>query len=430
MKISFHTLGCKVNQYETQVLKEKLGEAGFEIAKKGETADICVVNSCTVTSVSDRKTRQIISKARRGGDVFLVLTGCFVSAFAKEAAGLDVDLLIPNEEKMKLPELLSERFGEQINTRVKVPRNALPECRTRAFLKIQDGCNRSCSYCIIPKSRGMSHSKSLDEIKTQVSKLAERGFKEIVLVGINLLFYGEDIGCELADAVELVCGDPKIQRVRIGSLEPEVVTRRLLVRLLQQQKFCPHFHISLQSGSNEVLRNMNRHYTAQEYEANVGMIRELFKDASITTDVIVGFPGETELDFEESLEFVRRMKFAKVHIFPYSRRLGTKAALMEQVAAEVKKRRFERMNVVAKAGQREFYLRMVGRTESVLFESAVGTAGQFRGYTPNYVGVLFASGDDPRNEIVKLRIVAADENGCVGVKITNDWPRKQKGRAY
>ncbi|GHV30477.1 tRNA (N(6)-L-threonylcarbamoyladenosine(37)-C(2))-methylthiotransferase MtaB [Clostridia bacterium] len=420
MKIGFYTLGCKVNQYETGVLKQKLVEVGFEIAQKEEKADICVVNSCTVTSIGDRKTRQMINRARRSGG-FLVLTGCFVSAFPKEAAELDVDLLLPNKEKMNLPELLKKRFKEHIDLEPQIQnQKAAPGRKTRAFLKIQDGCNRSCSYCIIPKSRGASHSKSLGEIETQVAELAECGFKEVVLVGINLLLYGKDIGCELADAVELVCSNPKIQRVRIGSLEPEVITRDFLNRLWRQKKFCPHFHISLQSGSNKILRGMNRHYTVGEYEGSVDMIRELFENPAVTTDVIVGFPGETEADFEESLEFVRKMKFAKVHIFPYSRRSGTKAALMEdQVAAAVKKQRFERMNAIAKASQHEFHLSMVGKTEEVLLESEAG-AGQFRGYTPNYVSVLFASGDDLRNEIVKLRIVAADENGCVGVKVTDD----------
>ncbi|GHU84980.1 tRNA (N(6)-L-threonylcarbamoyladenosine(37)-C(2))-methylthiotransferase MtaB [Clostridia bacterium] len=424
MKIGFYTLGCKVNQYETEVLKQKLAEAGFEIVPKEEKADICIVNSCTVTSISDRKTRQMISRARRGGG-FLILTGCFVSAFPKEAAELGVDLLIPNKEKMNLPELLKERFKEHINAKFQIQnQKAAPGRKTRAFLKIQDGCNRFCSYCIIPKSRGVSCSKSLSDIKAQVAELAECGFKEIVLVGINLLLYGKDIGCELADAVELVCSNPQIQRVRIGSLEQEVITRDFLNRLSQQEKFCPHFHISLQSGSHKILRGMNRHYTAQEYKGSVGMIRELFENPVVTTDVIVGFPGETEADFEESLEFVRKMKFAKVHIFPYSRRSGTKAALMEdQVATAVKKQRFERMNAVAKASQHEFHLGMVGKTEEVLFESEAGT-GQFRGYTPNYVSVLFASGDDPRNRIVKLRIVAADENGCVGVEVTDGEPER------
>ncbi|MDR1260348.1 MAG: tRNA (N(6)-L-threonylcarbamoyladenosine(37)-C(2))-methylthiotransferase MtaB [Oscillospiraceae bacterium] len=413
MKVGFFTLGCKVNQYETECLSQKLREVGFEIANKGEEADIFVIGSCTVTAVSDRKTRQMINRARDYGADFVVLMGCFVDVFREAAAKLKVDLILSNAEKMKLPELLKERFKLQLKDATEV--SVVPQRKAKAFVKIQSGCNRACSYCIIPKARGKSYSKSLVELQKEVALVAAVGFEEVVLVGINLLLFGKDIGCELIDAVELTCCNEKIQRVSLSSLNPEVITNKMLCRLTLLRKFCPHFHISLQSGSNNILKKMNRSYTVEMYEKIVDNVRNYFEDPSITTDIIVGFPGETEADFYDSLEFVKKMKFAKAHIFPYSKRPGTVAATMEgQVPDKEKERRFKEMQLVVEANQMEFNLKMVGKRVCVLLENKCKN-GFFKGYAANYVKVLVKSDEDLKYRFLNVRITTVQSSGCVGV---------------
>jgi threonylcarbamoyladenosine tRNA methylthiotransferase MtaB len=411
MKVGFYTLGCKVNQAEVEALKWEFQELGFEVACKEEEADIYIVNSCTVTATSDHKTRQFINRAKRKGK-FVVLTGCFVSSFKEQVAALGVDFAVPNKEKMALPKLLLNYFKEQVQP-VKQIDTLYVSNRMRAFVKIQDGCNRSCSYCIIPTARGPSCSRLPDDIKAELLRLTARGFKEVVFVGINLLLYGLDIGCELVDVVEMACGIPLLKRVRLSSIEPEGLDIEVLNRLLKQEKFCPHFHISLQSGSDRVLKRMGRCYTAKEYADSLKKIREKFVNPAITTDVIVGFPGETEDEFSESLEFVKNMRFSKVHIFPYSRRPGTKAAAMQtQVPDVVKKQRCKRLREIDRINRLAFNKNMIGKKEQVLFESAKD--GSFRGYTSNYVSVSVETNDDLNNKLVEVNIFDADENGCFG----------------
>jgi threonylcarbamoyladenosine tRNA methylthiotransferase MtaB len=427
MKVSIITLGCKVNQYESQVLLNQLQAAGFTACDPSEESDVVILNTCTVTSTSDRKARQLLHRARRKNPkAVLVVTGCLPQAFPQEADKqlAEADIVLGNSNRSSLlPDI--ERFMKTRQRIVDIVPHTSGEPfepmstdrffeRTRAFLKIEDGCNRYCSYCIIPYARGPVRSKPLDDLKRELEQIASKGYPEVVLTGINLSAYGQEWGLTLCDAVEAACAVEKIQRVRLGSLEPERLDEAVIARLKRQKKLCPQFHLSLQSGCDETLKRMNRHYNTEEYRRIVHNLRQTFSNAAITTDIMVGFPGETEEEFEQSKAFVEEIQFAKTHVFSYSRRPGTVAdQAPEQVDPKVKEERSHRMIDTARKTRAAFLESQCGLTEFVLFEQK-SAAGVYEGYTPNYTPVKTHSAEDLCGKILPVHITAATDDFCLG----------------
>lgn len=426
MKVRFLTLGCKVNQYETEAMLEALERRGFSPAGEGEPADVVVLNSCTVTAQSDQKARQALRRMKRQDPgAVAVLTGCWPQAFPGEAEKLlEADIVLGNARRGEL----ADRILECLDTRQRIvdvtphlPGEAFEAMsvgglrgHTRAFIKIEDGCERYCAYCVIPYARGRVRSKPLDDLRAEVEGLARRGYREAVLTGINLSAYGQDLGLDLCDAVEAACGVEGISRVRLGSLEPERLTPEVIERLRAQEKLCPQFHLSLQSGCDATLKRMNRHYTGAEYMKIVEDLRAAFPDCAITTDVMTGFPGETEEEFAESLEFCQRAGFAKVHVFAYSRRPGTAAdRAPDQVPGAEKERRSRVLSEAMEESRREFMGAMAGRTLEVLFEREV-SPGVWEGLTANYTPVRAACPLDPGGELLPVKISGVREGYCLG----------------
>ncbi|MGN1442202.1 MAG: tRNA (N(6)-L-threonylcarbamoyladenosine(37)-C(2))-methylthiotransferase MtaB, partial [Acutalibacteraceae bacterium] len=382
MKAAFYTLGCKVNQYESQALSELLTQNGYEIVDSRQDADIYIINSCTVTAAADQKTRQSVRRFKRSHpESIVVLTGCMPQAYPKVADSLpEADIIIGNKNSERLVSLLDSfaKFGKQI---VSIREHENGEkfsgqpitCfdeRTRAYVKIQDGCNRFCSYCIIPTSRGRVRSKPIEQIKEEIEKIADNGFSEVVLVGINLSSYGQDLNIGFPESVKTACDVDGIKRVRLGSIEPDHLTDEVIEELAKMPKLCPQFHLSLQSGCDKTLKAMNRHYTADEYRSICKKLRESFQDCTLTTDVMVGFAGETDEDFKESLEFVKEIGFEKVHVFPYSVRKGTRAEKFSgQIDKATKEKRCHIMLSETEIIRRAFFDSQKGKTVSVLFES-------------------------------------------------------------
>lgn len=427
MKAAFYTLGCKVNQYESQAMAQRLEKNGFIICDADEQADVYVINSCTVTAESDRKTRQAVRRFKKlHPESLVVLTGCMPQAFPQVSAELEsADIVIGNKSN----HLIHDYIMQYINSSgriVAVDEHKSGESfggdtissfreRTRANVKIEDGCNRFCSYCIIPYARGRVRSKPLETLRDEISALEKNGFCEIVLVGINLSAYGTDIGSCLAEAVEAAASFDGIKRVRLGSLEPDHITDEVISRLADIPEFCPQFHISLQSGCNKTLKKMNRHYTAQEYYELCEKLRSTFENATLTTDVMVGFPNETQEDFEESLSFVRKVGFEKVHVFPYSRREGTPAARMpEQVEKAEKSRRASIMTEETEKIRKRFLESQIGKVLEVLPEEFHD--GFVQGYTANYTPVRIL-GKDNTKEIIKAEIISVEDDFCIGKRI-------------
>ncbi len=428
MNIAFYTLGCKVNQYETQSLREAFMRAGHNPVSEATPFDAVVINSCTVTAESDRKTRQVLHRFRRENpNAVIVLTGCMVQAFSNEAKALlsDADVIIGNTDVMKTVEL-TERFlneGEKIceilphetKERFNTPDITDFAERTRAYMKIEDGCDRFCSYCIIPTARGFVRSKPKEDIKKEAKELALKGFSEVVLVGINLSSYGKGEDTNLCDAVDAVCEVNGIKRVRLGSLEPDHISDSMLLRLKNQPKFCPQFHLSLQSGCDRTLKRMNRHYDTAFYTDLVNRIRNMFPSAAITTDIMVGFAGETEEEFCKSVEYLKFIGFAKAHVFAYSRRKGTVAySLPSQVTRAEKSRRSRIMCEAAAECESEFLKKQVGTIQKVLFETCEN--GRALGYTENYSRVFVNSPAELNGEIKEVNIISASPDcleGCL-----------------
>ncbi len=421
LNIHFKTLGCKVNQYETQAMKEALLKCGHTALDK-IPADAVIINSCTVTAESDRKVRQLLHRTKKDNPgALILLTGCMVQAFPDKCKELtDADIIIGNRNPQAIINAISnynKRVFEVIphkNGDVYSSLNITGFSeRTRAFMKIEDGCNRYCSYCIIPKARGFVRSRAIDDIKAEAKALSSNGYVEIVLVGINLSAYGLGTENNICDAVEAVCSVEDIKRVRLGSLEPDHITDEMLIRLSKQEKFCPQFHLSLQSGCDETLKRMNRHYTSEFYYDLVCRIRRVFKNASITTDIMVGFAGETEDEFQKSVDFAKKVGFARAHIFVYSRRAGTSADLMpNQISKADQSERAKRMSAVTKASEKEFLLSQVGGVFPVLFEAAKN--GISEGYTPNYTKVYVNTDNDLKGQIVNVKITKANDESVIG----------------
>ena len=424
MNFRIITLGCKVNQYESQVMGENLENNGYIRAPENGPADITVINTCTVTSAGDSKNKKLVRRVRRENpDGIIVLTGCMPQAFPDETDLFEgCDIVLGNASRAELLPALQEFFlvhrqlvritphkGEKFE---KMSASAF-EGHTRAFVKIEDGCNRFCSYCIIPYARGRVRSKELSDLKSEVQSLADNGYKEVVLVGINLSAYGQGTEYNLCDAVETAAEIEGIERVRLGSLEPERMDRDTIARLASCKKLCPQFHLSLQSGCDATLRRMNRHYTADEYEKIVSDLRLAFENCAITTDIMVGFAGETEEEFAQSLAFAEKIGFAKIHTFAYSRRKGTVAdKAPDQVARAVKTERAKIMADTASKLRKSFLETQVGRVENVLFER-LKPEGFCEGYTANYTPVRLMTDKDLSGQILPVKIVSAEDDYCV-----------------
>lgn len=426
MKIFILTFGCKVNQYESEAILENFCKSGCTKTEDFTKADVIIINSCTVTSESDKKVKKALRKFRKNNkDAVLVLTGCMPQAFPKEMESLnDADVILGNSDRSDILPAVLEFMNSRnkilrikpYNKDTKFEKSSISdfEDRTRAFLKIEDGCNRFCSYCIIPYARGRVRSKPVDEILSEVESLSQKGYKEIVLVGINLSAYGTDINSSLCEAIELVCGVRGIERVRLGSLEPEQMDENTIQRLAKQDKLCPQFHLSLQSGCDDTLKRMNRHYTTDEYLKIVENLRKYFKNTSITTDVMVGFAGETNEEFEKSVKFVKKIGFAKVHVFPYSIREGTRAAMFDgQVSSEIKKQRSKIMIDETNKTTFEFLKSQVGKVEPVLYEKQ-DSNGYFEGYTRNYTKVKVKTEKNLHSKIIKTSITNVENDYCIG----------------
>ncbi len=427
MKISFYTFGCKVNQYETQAMRNMVEQQGHitdEYAPgDGISRDVVVFNSCTVTAESDRKLRQQLHRCRRENpNTIIVLTGCMPQAFLGNDDRLpDVDILLGNAQRNVLPQML-DSYQKSKTPLTFIPAHgtayepltiATFAGRTRAYVKIQDGCNRFCSYCIIPYARGRVRSRDLDDIKQEITSLANTGYREVVLVGINLSAYGQDTGKNLADAVDVACAVEGIQRVRLGSLEPDFMTDSMLERLAKQPKLCPQFHIALQSGCNATLKRMNRHYTTEEYAELCKKLRQCFPNCALTTDVMVGFPGESVQEFHQSLTFVQQIAFSRVHVFAYSRRRGTVADKMpNQIPNATKVDRSRQMLAATHRDADDYARSYIGKTVEVLLETPLQD-GITEGHTDTYL-VVHAHTDQAPGTIVSVHITGGDSHHLLG----------------
>lgn len=420
-KAALHNLGCKVNAYETEAMQHLLEEAGYEIVPFTQKADVYVINTCSVTNMADRKSRQMLHKAKKNNpDSIVVAAGCYVQTSEKEVLNdLSVDIVIGNDRKHDLVRLLEEYSLDSVNDTVDDINDGKHDFEelfidqtkehTRAFIKVQDGCNQFCSYCIIPYARGRVRSRRFENVIAEVERLAANGFKEVVLTGIHLSSYGVDfeeaVGLlELIQAVNAVKG---IERIRLGSLEPKIVTEHFASELSKLDKICPHFHLSLQSGCDATLKRMNRKYTTKEYERGCELLRKYFVHPAITTDVIVGFPGETEEEFEQTKAYLEHIHFYEMHIFKYSKRKGTRAAVMpDQIDEQIKAARSEKLIALGHDISKEFRKFYIGKNEEVLFEekAVIGDKEYFVGYTKEYVKVAKKTDENLENQIVSGRI--------------------------
>ena len=420
-KAALHNLGCKVNAYETEAMQHLLEEAGYEIVPFTQKADVYVINTCSVTNMADRKSRQMLHKAKKNNpDSIVVAAGCYVQTSEKEVLNdLSVDIVIGNDRKHDLVRLLEEYSLDSVNDTVDDINDGKHDFEelfidqtkehTRAFIKVQDGCNQFCSYCIIPYARGRVRSRRFANVIAEVERLAANGFKEVVLTGIHLSSYGVDFEeatglLELIQAVNAVKG---IERIRLGSLEPKIVTEHFASELSKLDKICPHFHLSLQSGCDATLKRMNRKYITKEYERGCELLRKYFVHPAITTDVIVGFPGETEEEFEQTKAYLEQIHFYEMHIFKYSKRKGTRAAVMpDQIDEQIKAARSEKLIALGHDMSKEFRKFYIGKNEEVLFEekAVIGDKEYFVGYTKEYVKVAKKTAENLENQIVSGRI--------------------------
>ena len=416
------TLGCKVNQYESEAVEEIFEARGYK--KKEENADIYVINTCTVTNMSDRKSRQMISRARRDNpEAVIAVMGCYSQVKPEEVSQIEgVDIVLGSRNKEEVVDLCEDVLQNKgaIDKVLSLSETKTiedleisnQEAMTRAYMKIQDGCNMYCSYCLIPYARGNISSRDMESIKNEANRLSKNGYKEIVLTGIHVSSYGKDLknGTSLIDVIEEVANTDGIERIRLSSMEPRHITRDFLERMKATKKACDHFHLSLQSGSDDILKAMNRKYDTKIFKEKVDLIREVFPNAGLTTDIIVGFPTETDENHEETKNFVKDIKFAKTHLFKYSKRDGTKAATMKpEVDGNIKKERLKELEEIEQVNKREFLEKQIGKTLSVLFESKSDMDGYKSGYSTNYLRVN-----------VKDEIEDNEIRNCLITEIKND----------
>ena len=421
MKVALHNLGCKVNAYETEAMQELLEQNGYEIVPFKEGADIYIINTCTVTNMADRKSRQMLHRAKKlNPEAIVVAAGCYVQA--KEKTGeVDecIDIIIGNNKKKELIEILEQYCQERqgvkkamidINHTKEYEEMHLSKTaeHTRAYIKVQDGCNQFCTYCIIPFARGRVRSRAKADVIREVKDLAANGYQEVVLTGIHLSSYGVDLdGEDLLSLILAVNEVDGIKRIRLGSLEPRIITEEFTKTIAGLEKMCPHFHLSLQSGCNATLRRMNRRYTAEEYYEKCQLLRKYFKNPALTTDVIVGFPGETEEEFAESKAFVDKVNFYETHIFKYSKREGTKAAVMEnQVPEQIKTIRSNELLALDQEKRARYEAGFIGTTVEVLMEESAEINGKIMqvGHTKEYVKIAIESENDLQNQIIDVQI--------------------------
>lgn len=425
-KAALHNLGCKVNAYETEAMQKMLEDAGYEIVPFSDVADVYVINTCSVTNMADRKSRQMLHKAKhKNENAIVVATGCYVQTKEEEALkDLAIDIVIGNNKKHELIDRINafDKNGENADViDINDNKQEFEELfieetaeHTRAFIKVQDGCNQFCSYCIIPYARGRVRSRKISNVIEEVKRLAGNGFKEVVLTGIHLSSYGIDCEDSLLNLIKEVHKIDGISRIRLGSLEPKIITEEFVKELSKLPKICPHFHLSLQSGCDETLKRMNRKYTTSEYENGCNILRKYFDHPAITTDVIVGFPGETEEEFNNTKEFLERIHFYEMHIFKYSKRQGTRAATMEnQVPEEIKTKRSAQLISLGNEMSKEFRDYYLGQEQEVLFEekTIINSKEMYVGYTKEYVKVAVESEKMIENQLVKGKITGfADDN--------------------
>ena len=420
------TLGCKVNQYESEAVEEIFEARGYK--KKEENADIYVINTCTVTNMSDRKSRQMISRARRDNpEAVIAVMGCYSQVKPEEVSQIEgVDIVLGSRNKEEVVDLCEDVLQNKgaIDKVLSLSETKTiedleisnQEAMTRAYMKIQDGCNMYCSYCLIPYARGNISSRDMESIRNEAKRLSKNGYKEIVLTGIHVSSYGKDLknGTSLIDVIEEVAKTDGIERIRLSSMEPRHITREFLERMRETKKACDHFHLSLQSGSDDILKAMNRKYNTKIFKEKVDLIREVFPNAGLTTDIIVGFPTETDENHIETKNFVKDIKFAKTHLFKYSKRDGTKAATMKpEIDGNIKKERLKELEEIEQVNKREFLEKQIGKTLSVLFESKSDMDGYKSGYSTNYLRVNVKDEIDD-NEIRDCLITEIKNDELIG----------------
>ena len=419
-KVALHNLGCKVNAYETEAMQEMLEKNGYEIVPFKEGADIYIINTCTVTNMADRKSRQMLHRAKKlNPNALVVATGCYVQA--KENSGeVDecIDVIIGNNKKKDLIEILEQHIQKaviDINHTKEYEEMHLSKTaeHTRAYIKVQDGCNQFCTYCIIPFARGRVRSRAKEDVIQEVTDLANNGYKEVVLTGIHLSSYGVDLEDEdLLSLILAVHEVEGIERIRLGSLEPRIITEEFAKTIAGLTKMCPHFHLSLQSGCDETLRRMNRRYTSEEYYEKCQLLRKHFDNPALTTDIIVGFPGETEEEFEKSKAFVDKVDFYETHVFKYSKRQGTKAAVMEnQVPEQIKTQRSNVLLELDTRKREQYESNFVGKEVEVLMEESVQVNGEtFQvGHTKEYVKIALQTEEKLQNQVINVEIVSRSQ---------------------
>ena len=424
-RVSFYTLGCKVNQYETNGMAQKFQESGYEIVDvEQDISDICVVNTCTVTNMSDRKSRQILRRVKlQNKDAIIVAIGCYAQVAKKELENMpEIDLVLGNEQKKDIVKYVEKFLQEQesLNKLIKVDdimnQTEFDDMgqityteKTRAVIKVQDGCNQFCSYCIIPYARGRIRSRNLESIIKEINLIAKNGIKEVVITGIHVASYGKDFNNEngLIELLEEINKVEGIKRIRLGSLEPKIMTEFFLKRLVKLEKICHHFHLSLQSGCDETLKRMNRKYNTQEIKEIVARIRRYYDDVILTTDIIVGFPGETQEEFEKTYEFLEEIKLYKMHVFQYSQRKGTRAAIMpNQVNGNIKEERSRKLIELSNKMQKKYNESYIGKKVEVLFEDKEGE--YYKGHTQNYIMVKYKTNENLENKIKTVEISTAN----------------------
>ena len=426
-KVSFYTLGCKVNQYETNAMAQKFKEAGYEIVDiNDDISDICVVNTCTVTNMSDRKSRQILRKVKeKNQDAIIAAVGCYAQVSKDDLQKMpEIDIVLGNEEKANIVKYVEEFISNKDNKIIEIEDIASKKEfedmgqityteKTRAVIKVQDGCNQFCSYCIIPYARGRVRSRKMDSIIQEITQIAQKGIKEVVITGIHVASYGRDFENEngLIELLEKINEIDGIHRIRLGSLEPKIITEEFMRRLIKLEKMCHHFHLSLQSGCDETLKRMNRKYNTIEIKEIVERLRRYYDDVILTTDIIVGFPGETEEEFEKTYQFLKEIKLYKMHVFQYSPRKGTRAAVMpNQVDGNIKEERSRKLIELSNENQKRYNEMLIGKEVEVLFEDQAIEEKKkyFKGHTQNYILVKYETDENLENTLKSVKIKSAD----------------------
>ncbi len=424
-KVSFYTLGCKVNQYETNAMAQKFKEAGYEIVDMNDDiSDVCIVNTCTVTNMSDRKSRHSLRRVKeKNPSAIIAAVGCYAQVAKNDLEKMsEIDIVLGNEEKANIVQYV-EKFMENHNENKLIEIEDIATKKefedmgqitytekTRAFIKVQDGCNQFCSYCIIPYARGRVRSRNAESIIKEITQIAQNGIKEVVITGIHVASYGRDFGNEngLIELLEKINEIEGVKRIRLGSLEPKVITEEFMQRLSKLEKMCHHFHLSLQSGCDATLKRMNRKYTTSEVKEIIERLRRYYDDVMLTTDIIVGFPGETEEEFETTYQFLKEVKLYKMHVFQYSPRKGTRAAVMpNQIDGNIKEARSKKLIELSNENQKMYNQQLVGKEVEVLFEDKEVEDGitYFRGHTQNYILVKYKTDENLENTLKNVRIL-------------------------